>query len=171
MTGTDVGKTLKLLFDGWYLKLLVGDAVDSAQHARSGLPIGDEFDYGRPRQAESDEGPVPEGEYWIMPSQLATPRMASPDSWGNYRITIHPFPDTATSGRGGFFIHGGIKFGSKGCIDLAGFMNNFVRRLNQLLPPMQLNVPQPVVLKPTCYIPLTVKYGTTRVPMPPWFNK
>lgn len=171
MRGDNTGKKVTLLFDGWYLKLLLDGVVDSAQHARSGLPDGNDFDYSAARQREPDKGPVPEGEYWIMPSELGSPRFASQESWGNYRITIHQYPGTITYGRGGFFIHGGAKFGSKGCIDLAGFMDNFVRKLNDLLPPMVMDVPQRVVLKPTCFVPLTVKYGSARVPMPPWFNK
>jgi hypothetical protein len=170
MSGKNAGKDMKLLFDGWYLKLQVGGVVDSAQHARSGLPVGNEFDYSVTRQQEKDAGPVPEGEYWIVPAELGSPRLASAESWGKYRITIHQYPNTNAYGRGGFFIHGGIKFGSKGCIDLAGFMDHFVRRLNDLLPPRVLDVPQRVVLKPTCYIPLTIKYGSPRVDMPPWFN-
>ena len=91
-------------------------------------------------------------------------------SWGHYRGTIHHYPGTTTHGRGGFFIHGGRKFGSKGCIDLAGFMDNFVRRLNDLVPPKVLNIPQRVVLQAICYIPLKVKYSSARADMPPWFN-
>jgi len=170
MRGKDAGKDIKLLFDGWYLKLLLGGVVDSAQHARSGLPIGNDFDYSVGRQRMEDVGPVPAGEYWIVPAELRSPLIGSRESWGNYRITIHQFPTTITYGRGGFFIHGGSKFGSKGCIDLAGFMDQFVRKINDLLPPRVLDVPQRVVLQPTCYIPLTIKYAAVRVPMPPWYN-
>jgi hypothetical protein len=177
MNGKDAGKGLKLLFDGHYLKTHVGGVVDSAQHARSGMPVGNQFDYGSERQKNKDEGPIPEGEYWISPSEIRSPGLSSPlflintDSWGFYRITIHRYAGTNTHGRGGFFIHGGDKFGSKGCIDLAGFMGHFVRRLNELVPTRVVQVPQRVELKSTCYIPLTVKYPSQRVDMPPWFNK
>lgn len=171
MIGKDAGKGLKLLFDGYYLKMQVNGGVDSAQHARSGLPVGDTFDYSVERQKEKEAGPIPEGAYWVNPSELGTPKFASRDSWGTYRLTIHQYPGTTTYGRGGFFIHGGIRFGSKGCIDLAGFMNNFVRRLNELLPARVVELPQRVVLKPVCFIPLTVTYPSKSVDMPPWFNK
>ena len=177
MSGKEAGKGLKLLFDGHYLKMHLGGVVDSAQHARSGLPVGSEFDYSVERQKEKEAGPIPEGEYWITPSELRSPSLTSPlflmntDSWGHHRISIHKYPGTNTHGRGGFFIHGGDKFGSKGCIDLAGFMGHFVRRLNELVPTRVVQVPQRVELKPTCYIPLTVKYPSQRVDMPPWFNK
>lgn len=72
------------------------------------------FDYSLARQKIPYKGPIPEDEYWIQPSQLSennwiksvirTPRSA----WGNYRITIHPYPSTQTHGREGFFIHGEI---------------------------------------------------------------
>ena len=171
MSGKDAGKGLKLLFDGYYLKMHMNGACDSAQHARSGLPVSDKFDYSVERQKLPDEGPIPAGEYWVNPSELGTPKYASAESWGTYRLTIHKYPSTITYNRGGFFIHGGSKFGSKGCIDLAGFMNNFVRRLNELLPERVVQLPQRVVLKPSCYIPLTVTYPSTSVDMPPWFNK
>lgn len=60
-----------LLFDGFYLKLLIaGVVVDSAWHARSGLPDADGwFNYAKARHAKSDVGPVPAGKYWILPSQ------------------------------------------------------------------------------------------------------
>ncbi|HKU98725.1 MAG TPA: tlde1 domain-containing protein [Vineibacter sp.] len=169
MSGTCTGKLVKLHFDGWYLRTFVGETVDSAQHARSGLPVGDEFDYSAARQQAADAGPIPEGNYWIVPSDLGSPRAFSA-GWGHYRITIRHYPNTATHGRGGFFVHGGSKFGSKGCIDLAGFMDTFVRRLNELVPAKVLNVPQRVVVKPTCYVPLVVKYSSPRADMPPWFN-
>lgn len=92
--------------------------------------------------------PIPTGRYWIQPNELWQHTFATelklwavslinpavnPDShyaaWGLYRITIHPFADTDTNGRGGFFIHGGSAPGSAGCIDLGHWMDSFVRDL------------------------------------------
>ncbi len=192
--GKDSGKDMKLHFDGFYLRLYVGGQVDSAQHARSGLPADDYFDYSVARQREKDQGPIPEGEYWIRPDEVRLEGMANlytsvefRRSWGNFRITIHPYPTTDVGPRGGFFIHGGEKFGSKGCIDLAGFMDHFVNRLRELLP-TKVDTYQLVSRAPytrdqdrlvsaltefstSCYIPLTVKYARQSADMPPWFNK
>jgi len=55
-----------LLFDGFYLKVLIGGKVDSAWHARSGLPDDDGwFDYTKEQQGKPDVGPIPEGGYWV----------------------------------------------------------------------------------------------------------
>jgi len=76
-------------------------------------------------------------------SALLSPRGA----WGNFRLTIHPYPATVTHGRGGFFIHGGTVPGSAGCIDLVAEMDRFVEHLKQELGGL-----------PECYIQLTVRY-------------
>jgi hypothetical protein len=111
------------------------------------------FDYSPERQKIPYQGPIPAGEYWIQPSQLwennwlkslvRAPRSA----WGNYRLTIHPYPSTQTHGRGGFFVHGGNVPGSAGCIDLTMHIDRFVKQLTSELGG-----------KPECYIPLTVSY-------------
>lgn len=144
---------LTLKFDGKTLqavgakKLLVFPAV-SGKRTDRGV-----FDYSTERQKVPYQGPIPAGEYWVQPSQmwennwlkslLRSPRGA----WGNFRLTIHPYPSTRTHGRGGFFIHGGSAPGSAGCIDLVGNIDKFVERLKQELGGL-----------PECYIPLTVQY-------------
>lgn len=111
------------------------------------------FDYSTQRQRIAYQGPIPAGEYWIQPSQLwennwFKSALRSPrGAWGNFRLTIHPFPSTQTHGRGGFFIHGGAVPGSAGCIDLVTHIDKFVERLKQELGGL-----------PECYIPLTVRY-------------
>lgn len=113
-----------------------------------------QFDYSSAHQSTPYKGPIPEGAYWIQPDQLwennpvkaamgITPRA----SWGNYRITIHPYPGTKTYNRGGFFIHGGAVPGSAGCIDLTAYMDKFVNEMKKELEGL-----------PKCYIPLTVRY-------------
>lgn len=145
---------MHLRFDGRWLQGLglrsafVFPAVSGKPDARG------RFDLSRAAQARVSEGPIPEGEYWIAPGELwensalkdmlgITPRSA----WGNYRIAVHPFPSTETYGRGGFFIHGGIRPGSAGCIDLTGYMDAFVQALNEEMKG-----------RPPCYIPLSVRY-------------
>lgn len=95
------------------------------------------FDYSAARQAMRNRGPIPEGRYWINPSEMwerdflrwLVHSESHQHAWGDYRLTIHPFPSSNTHGRGGFFIHGGRNPGSIGCIDLTSHMPNFVRML------------------------------------------
>ncbi len=120
--------------------------------AVSGRSIDGRFNYSHERQKVADQGPIPEGEYWIQPVELQentwyslrNPRAA----WGDYWITIHPYPNTETYKRGGFFIHGGSTPGSAGCIDLSINMNRFVETLADELKGKGL-----------CYIPLIVRYA------------
>ena len=171
---------LGLLFDGYYLKLIVGNAVDSAWFARSGRDVGKSFPYDQERQKMRDTGPIPSGDYWILPKQVAQPKFSS-DSWGRYRITIHQRPTTEAYGRGGFFIHGGATFGSAGCIDLAKGMDLFINKLaeffhfeDECVGTFGTDIPQIVcVFKPfdtDGFIPLTVSYATSVASYPPFFG-
>lgn len=138
---------ISLKFDGEFLYLFSGDFTDKYK-ADSGIPDGKgNFDYGVQRQQSADVGPIPEGKYWINPDEFWVRdgwKFFLKDSYGNYRITIHPFADTQTYGskgpatglfipRGGFFIHGGTKRGSKGCIDLTGSMDKFFDDVKRLI--------------------------------------
>lgn len=174
------GKDLKLslLFDGYYLKLTIGNSVDSAWFARSGRIDNGNFLYDLERQKLKDTGPIPAGEYWILPKQLTQPMVAS-DSWGRYRITIHQRPTTDAFGRGGFFIHGGSTFGSAGCVDLAKGMDLFINKVaefykleNQCIGatahPAIVCVFRP--FQTEGYIPLTVSYAAPSVGYPPFFG-
>src|SRR4051812_26545499 len=87
--------TNSLLFDGYYLKLMRVGKVVQAWHARSGHAVGGWFDYSVSRQKVGNDGPIPEGEYWIQPIQLAKLWISS-DGWGKARITIHKRPSTVT---------------------------------------------------------------------------
>jgi hypothetical protein len=110
------------------------------------------FDYSMDRQKIANQGPIPEDKYWIQPSELqknAWYRFGNPSAgWGDYWITIHPYPSTETYKRGGFFIHGGRTPESAGCIDLSINMNHFVETLANELKNGGI-----------CYIPLTVWYS------------
>jgi hypothetical protein len=145
---------ISLSFDGSFLRAM-GTRSGMLFPAVSGKPNEKgQFDYSTERQKIPYKGPIPEGEYWIQPSQMwennwlksiiRTPRSA----WGNFRLTIHPYPKTITHGRGGFFIHGGTIPGSAGCIDLTKHIDNFVEQLKKELEGL-----------PECYIPLTVRYS------------
>lgn len=144
---------IKLTFNGQLLRALgtksamVFPAV-SGRRDQSGR-----LNYSSDYQKMPYQGPIPEGEYWIQPSELwqnnwlksvlRTPRSA----WGNFRIAIHPYPGTLTHQRGGFFIHGGAAPESAGCVDLTNNMDAFVKQLKEEL---QGHL--------ECFIPLTVRY-------------
>lgn len=144
---------ISLLFNGESLVMRTASGTLKTYTAFSGKPINGKFDYSVDRQKASSLGPIPEGSYWINPSDLwennwlksalRTPRSA----WGDYRITIRVFPGTQTHSRGGFFIHGGDVAGSAGCIDLTHSMNQFVKDLMNMLGKSK-----------DCYIPLQVTY-------------
>lgn len=143
-------KSMHIIFDGKFLHMF-GKSGLYVYWAVSGTPSEDgKFDYSIERQKLSNQGPIPQGEYWINPSELwenAWYRPGSWEAWGEYRITIHPFPSTETYQRGGFFIHGGTNPGSIGCIDLTVDISRFIKDLREELKDSS-----------GCYIPLSVKY-------------
>lgn len=145
--------SISLRFDGKTLHAF-GTKASLVFPAASGKPNGrGHFDYSTERQRIPFHGPIPAGQYWIQPSQLwennwIKSALHSPrGAWGNFRLTIHPYPHTQTHGRGGFFIHGGAVAGSAGCIDLVQYIDRFVERLKQELGGL-----------PECYVILTVQY-------------
>ncbi len=124
---------VSLKFDGKHLSLTTDKGV-LQYPAVSGKPSSNgKFDYRVERQKIRDVGPIPVGKYWIRLDELwenAWYKFNSPTAaWGDFRISIHPFPTTQTHGRGGFFIHGGKIPGSAGCIDLTKHMNKFIKDL------------------------------------------
>ncbi|WP_396957646.1 DUF4157 domain-containing protein [Nitrosomonas sp.] len=125
--------SIRLIFDGRQLHM-IGEKVSKSFPAVSGRPIEPGttlFDYGADRQRLENVGPIPEGEYWIDPKEMKYFFLYD-HSWGNARITIHPFNTTHNFGRGGFFIHGGSVPSSAGCIDLTGAMDEFAAELAEL---------------------------------------
>lgn len=141
---------LSLVFDGQTLTA-AGSQTPIHFPAVSGKATNGKFDYSVVSQKVPDRGPIPDGEYWIQPSELqenAWYRVRNSRSgWGDFWITIHPYPTTNTHKRGGFFVHGGKNPGSAGCIDLSSNMDRFVEAIQKELSG-----------KPECYIPLTVRY-------------
>jgi hypothetical protein len=147
--------TIRFVFDGRYLKGLGGKSL-MMYPAVSGKPEAGKFVYSRERQRMVGKGPIPEGDYWVQPSQIwdnAWYKHGSTAGWGNHRLTIHPYPKTQTYGRGGFFIHGGSIAGSAGCIDLTSHIDSFIKDLERELSG-----------RPECFLSLRVTYASTR----PW---
>ncbi|MEF2229458.1 MAG: RHS repeat-associated core domain-containing protein [Pseudodesulfovibrio sp.] len=81
------------------------------ERATSGLP-------GVSDSTLKDRGPIPPGSYEIAPREVTKTKWYTPGDWGEYRVPLHPTPNTNLHGRSGFFLHGGEKEGSRGCIDL-----------------------------------------------------
>ncbi|MES1207278.1 MAG: DUF2778 domain-containing protein [Pseudomonadota bacterium] len=155
--------TYNILFDGYYLKLHSGTRMLQAWHARSGKKsAAGKYDYSIANQKVANSGPIPVGDYWIQPIQLHSMLLGS-DGWGNYRITIHPYPGTVTHARGGFFIHGGKQFGSAGCIDLAHGIDSLAPILRDMAPPTGT---WPFRTDNECHVPVVVKYGSLTVSDP-----
>jgi hypothetical protein len=142
--------TIGIGFNGAYLAL-VGEKVANYYVAVSGRPLENgKFDYSEERQKLKGTGPIPEGMYWINPTDLwenAWYKPVSSSAWGNFRITLRVSPGTETHGRGGFFIHGGSVAGSAGCIDLTNRMDSFVSDMKSL-----------VGSSNNCFIPVKVSY-------------
>lgn len=90
-----------------------------------------------------DKGPIPIGNYYIFPKDLTNPgaigdiaRTLRGGDWGDWRVPIVPTKGTNTHGRDGFFLHGGFRPGSAGCIDVGGGLfgdSNTNQILNDLL--------------------------------------
>ncbi|WP_442943564.1 tlde1 domain-containing protein [Nitrospirillum sp. BR 11752] len=142
---------ISLSFNGRVLSMNGSPKGGYTYFGVSGRPNDNgEFDYSIPRQRMRREGPIPEGQYWIEPSQMWTNHwynLAPSAAWGFHRITIHIYPGTETYGRGGFFIHGGTHPGSAGCINLHADMERFLVDLQEV-----------VKDGPECYVPLSIRY-------------
>jgi len=71
------------------------------------------------------QGPIPPGRYTLEPSKISESGIIRNSGllgdWGRYRVPLKPTQGTDTLGRDGFFLHGGDKPGSAGCIDVGKF--------------------------------------------------
>ena len=103
--------------------------------------------------SKRNEGPIPIGTYYIVPSELSDPSVPgdftrrTQGDWGDWRVRLHPSRSTNTFGRDGFFIHGGDTPGSAGCIDIGGglFGNNLTDSLRDAIRSRQVRIPVEVV--------------------------
>jgi uncharacterized protein RhaS with RHS repeats len=66
------------------------------------------------------QGPIPPGTYTLNPSEVSEGGFFRNlfGDWGQYRVPLHPDAGTNTYDRKNFFLHGGKKPGSAGCIDI-----------------------------------------------------
>jgi RHS repeat-associated protein len=82
-----------------------------------------------PRCADrQDVGPIPPGQYIGQagnfseqnPFKTVGQLLSGRGDWGSFRLPLTPYPGTNTGPRGGFYLHGGLFVGTKGCIDIGG---------------------------------------------------
>jgi hypothetical protein len=109
-------------------------------------------------QGDEGEGPIPAGEYTGNADELSDPtfigdwiRNQLDGDWGDWRMRLHPNPGTDTLGRpGGFYLHGGQRPGTIGCVDVGGgiYGNDLTDRLRQ-----------DILVDPDGKIPFTVISG------------
>ena len=107
------------------------------------------FTYEKERQMLKNEGPIPEGEYYIdinKISEVPTYRLDRQYSWGVKNVPIE-LNNQETYGRYGFYIHGSWSAGSAGCIDLWDKNEMFFDKLIKLSKKFNVN-----------RIPLVVEY-------------
>lgn len=129
--------TRALRFDG--SQLTVEGNPSLAMPAVSGLqphaPGARGIDYTDPiYQDQRDRGPIPEGEYYVVPSEVQTSLRHgfNPSAWGRYRVLLHPTAATyrrrVVLGRGGgFYLHEDAnRNGTAGCIGLLSAADNRV---------------------------------------------
>jgi RHS repeat-associated protein len=89
------------------------------------------------------KGPIPPGTYTFDPGDISPTnfiRNRLPPDWGRFRVTLTPDPSTNTLGRSRFFLHGGDKLGSAGCIDIGSSDSVLFPLLQQLKGPVTLRV-------------------------------
>ena len=152
-----------LVFDGKKICLLSSDRVlcHKCWEAASGKPVNGMFFYTKERQKTKDDGPLPEGEYWLPTRKTSDPGEYGnwdTDDWNEYAswgiINYLPWrtnigsrnkrdwgerfgrmriaEGTQTYGRSQFNIHGGWEKGSSGCIDIGDNDSGFFDRIRAL---------------------------------------
>lgn len=158
-----------LNFDGQTLSWMEDGKAVKSWPAMSGDPNYQCRTY----QHEKGLGPLPEGRYKVpinrlqhwddlsMPYKILNYGMGyfpknmqrgtwinGPESWGEHRAWIEPdindpFTKKNIGDRNNLAIHGGSTFGSNGCVDLAGNMNDFNKMFTDYNQDLELNVSYP----------------------------
>jgi hypothetical protein len=156
---------LKLIFDGENLLMLGGK-------------IKSKYEYPAGSGSGNGSGRCVIGGHWITPVELWMYSAYNDfiqssqdadnhfDAWGMYRISVHSFPGSNDSERGGFFLHGGADFISAGCITLSHHMDVFVKDMaSELELPFKIETsifhyryPWEKEDNAKCYMPLDVIY-------------
>lgn len=123
-----------LRYDRKNVTLYDAEGQEEASYpATSGIP-------GVTDQTLKDEGPIPSGRYLLDPGEISEGGFMRNmlGDWGSYRAPLHPQSGTETHKRSGFFLHGGEKPGSAGCIDVGDCDDDLFPRLNRYNKPLPL---------------------------------
>jgi hypothetical protein len=148
----------RLLFDGRSLQWIEDGQVERRWPDVSGKPGFN----GKEHQSLKDRGPIPEGRYVALQSDLQkweeTPAInraacilnfisikagrwpGCTVAWGTRRVGLVPCRRTNVFGRNNFTIHGGWFPGSIGCIDLTNSMESFAKEFLLYAKDMELAV-------------------------------
>lgn len=122
-----------------------------------------QFFYHQNQQKIKDQGPIPEGTYTFEVCEENSSKnrwrhyldSLLGGAWGQYSYSLSPAQGTNTFGRSGFFIHGGQRWGSEGCIDLRNndvSLHNLIEKARQQ---MKQNDPNSDCC---CHVKVVVKY-------------
>lgn len=101
---------------------------------------------GETDQTQKDKGPIPRGTYTIQPQEIskASFKRSLTGDWGDYRVRLHEDMKTQTHGRSNFFLHGGSKDGSAGCIDIGNKDTELFQLLSKSKDPIRVVVEYPM---------------------------
>lgn len=138
-----VGGNPMLTIDPLGQDAIIAHAGTATYYNSNGTIVGMyPYTTGRPGVTDtsvSGQGPIPLGTYTADPSQISEGGWLRNllGDWGRYRVPLQPDQSTETFGRSGFFLHGGRKPGSAGCIDVGSSDKNLfenLRRASGLVP-------------------------------------
>ncbi len=174
----DKGCPITMTFDGNNLTSSTGEeipAVSGKPVTEVAFPgkVTRSFNYSPSRQGIRNVGPIPGGDYYITtdhedssqgtnnPNGRGSSRHRrntyrnGRGAWGDYSWPVSPELGTNTNDsngkpRNGFFIHGGTKPGSAGCIDCYGGGD---KALHKLMNKIRKNNKSP------CYVKVTANYS------------
>jgi RHS repeat-associated protein len=119
-----VGNNPVNLIDPWGLHSLLYQNGNLTYYDDGGKPVATypatSGEPGVTDPSASWQGPIPPGSYTLNPSEISEGGFFRNllGDWGQYRVPLHPNQGTNTFGRNNFFLHGGRKPGSAGCIDV-----------------------------------------------------
>jgi RHS repeat-associated protein len=97
----------------------IGTAGRWSMPAQTGRP-------GATNERLRGKGPIPRGEWTIDVNEISDPGLIHDflrnrkGDWGDWRVRLHASEGTKTHTRTDFFLHGGSRPGSGGCIDIGG---------------------------------------------------
>jgi len=141
------------------LTIIINGKIKDSFQAVSGRPqkINGKhyFTHEKERQTLKNEGPIPEGEYYIEINKISSVppyRLDRQYGWCDKNVPTE-LNKQEIYGRYGFYIHGGAEAGSAGCIDLWKNNNEFFKVFLELVEQYK-----DIILKNQGKIPLSVKY-------------